>query len=112
MTSMSFALLQSSVNLINILREHFVPTFLCRYFAPKITKLKCNYRKLQKALSYKKCVRKMLMKSNPARVKAAHKHPTLPVNTTRIVLVTPHWFCFAPKLLLHSHQKGPKSVKK
>jgi len=46
------------VNFINILCSAFAPIFLCQ----KISKPKCNLRKLPKALSYKTFARKMLMK--------------------------------------------------
>jgi len=49
------------VNFINVLRAYFTYEIL----APKITKLKCNQRKLRNLLLYEKGARRTLMKLTP-----------------------------------------------
>ncbi len=47
---------------VKSIHQHFTCAFCADILAPKITKLKCNQRKLGEALPYKKCAGKMLMK--------------------------------------------------
>jgi hypothetical protein len=53
--------LKFGVNLTNIFRAAFAPTFLCH----KSTNLKCEYKKLCGKLLYEKAGQKMLVKLIP-----------------------------------------------